>query len=401
MPVVRMQMQLNTTLKPDPSGRITLLLTGFVEAPLIQIHRSVDGAITRAIATQFPQFEKDADFLKTTCVYGYRMIAESLTAENSTAVVSISGQVESALVRPNYDFKQVNYPDNAPQHVWTIDRPPLDNKELASSQPSYYSGLAAEGVYQTNRLYDVFAPFTFRDKDSAKAYYHRYENADSSVLNPTAYRHGTLLALATDTIAMLPVEKQTSTAATPTTITTDENGTFVNHVAVSDPTNMQINMSYFSGLSPDATFRVKLVCDLEFLVKPGSSLWTTSTQMPPLNLQTVLSYSAASYSSPSSGPARANAFGDFLKGLSNIFDTIAPIATTVVKSIPDPRAQAAGQVLDLVSALKSASFANPSKTSNPDKGRARPTQQSPPATSSTAIYKALGGPSRPAVAARR
>lgn len=363
MPVAQQQMQLTVDITPDASGRITLLLTGFIDCPLIQVERDAGGVVSRLRGVQFDAFTQVPDYMRINKIYGHRVVASSVTVENTSKLTEVQGQVEAALVRPNYDFKRVILGDPADgnvQHMWTIDRPPLDNRQIAASQTSYYSGRAEEGVYMVNRLFDVFNPWDFRDNDESKSSYTVYEAASMSPFAVTAGSvRGTLLALANEEYAALPVEKWDSIAATPTSVGEwDADGGYTNHISVHEPSNMQLCVAYFSGLDPTNSFRAKLIMDVEYLVKPGSFFWSFTRPMPPLNLQFILAYAAASYATDNCGPARYNAFADFLKGLNKVFDTIAPVAGAIMSNVPDPRVKAAGTVLSTVSDLKKAIQAN-------------------------------------------
>lgn len=356
MPVAVQQMQLNVDLKPDTSGRLTLLLTGFVDAPLIQVFRDANGDVISAKAIQFEVYNQQVDYLRTNRIYGYRSVAQSVTVENTSKIVEIQGQVEAALVRPNYDFKRVkDIATGKEQRVWTIDRPPLDNRAIAASQQTYYSGRATDGLYMVNRLLDVFNPWKYRDDDEHKLSYSEYTVADMDHFNMTvAATNGTLLAIANDDYTGLPVEKWASDLVDPYDVGAFGANGFEKHVAVNQPTNMQLCVGYFSGLDQANTFRVKLVMDVEFLVKPGSFFWTFARPMPPLNIQCVLAYAACAYAAANCGPASANAFADFLKSVSSIFDKVAPVAGTILQAVDDPRVKAAGVALGTIANVKKA-----------------------------------------------
>lgn len=355
-------MTMTKTLTPDASGRIILLQTGVPEVPLLQVIEGPSGP-SRLKAFTFDLYRKDPKYLHNLRVHAYRTVAQSITVENTTNITQMGGTVTAILSRPSYDQKTMLTPNGETIRVLTLDRPPITEGEIAATAGTYHAGVASEGVYQVNKPVDPTMPWTLRDSDGKKNYPNVYsttanwvttETGSTMALGVSSKPSCQLFALANDDVIMIPAVWDDSELANVYSLTRDSDGILVDHPSVSFPTNMSVTSCVFSGLDPAAKLTIKVVVAMEFVVKTTSPLYNLGTPMPPLDLKMITAASLAATRTPNVAVAAANSFGSFLKGLTGIFDTVAPIVTTVAKAMPDPRAQGVAEALRLVTNVRNA-----------------------------------------------
>lgn len=313
----------SSTFQPDKNGELIFAGLPFAECPFVRIVRpdnSDTNAIESITAQQPEVIKKDANWLKTNKVYGWRMNAQSMTIECNGNVTLFSGETYSGSVPPSIDSKtRINETGGVTGYARTLDHLPVTPDSLASVTRAYRKGKASEGVYIVNRHTDASLPFTYRDGDFNKAY--------SGLWKDTG-------------ITYVPVPLYASTDDSAGIQVTNAAG---QSVPVTAPSCTDITVTIFKGLQPSCAYSVKFIACVELMVKMGSPFVPMAQPIEPRSYVFLEALNRAE-ASKAVDKADANDWGSFFDGLSKAWDFLTPVADTVASALPGPAGMVAKQI---------------------------------------------------------
>lgn len=313
----------STTFEPDKNGELIIAGLPFVECPFAKIVRPANNdtnSIESITALQPEVFKKDANYLKTQKIYGWRMNAQSMTVECVGNVTTFAGEAYAGSVPPSVDSKtRINANGGVVGYARTLDHLPVTPDALAAVTRAYRRGKAAEGVYIVNRHVDASLPFTYRDGDFNKAY--------SGLWKPDVIEYVPVnLYASTDDTAGIPVKSVSN-----------------QDVPVTAPSCTDITMTIFKGLQAGCSYSVKFIACVEYMVKMGSTFTPMAQPIEPRSYAFLEALSRAE-ASKAIDRADANDWGSFFDGLSKAWDFLTPVADTVATALPGPVGAVAKQI---------------------------------------------------------
>lgn len=325
--VMREMRMKQMTEQPDPDGKIIMLNTPFFEAPVIRVYTN-QGAITGWKAYQLPGYEtfNSDDPLKDHQIYGWRMIGNSLTGSNNTALIQASGTVTIATLPLSLDVKHIY--DNSGMGMPTgfdraLDYLPLSVDQVGSITNQLITHRASEGSYCVLHHTDPNIPFVYRDSDVNKATfqpYYRVAGGIQSTGDPVWNR----LLFADNT--------------TPGLACKDESG---NVLAVTMPSAMNLGYTIYSDLPQGTNLVFKAVVAWEFIPKMNSSKISQCVPMSPKDTLLLEYLNVCELTCRSMGTAADNSFGSFMKGLLETASAAMPFVKEISANfVTDPRARA-------------------------------------------------------------
>lgn len=342
----------SSTFTPDKNGELILAGLPFAECPFVKIVRPANNdtnAIESITAMQPEVFKKDANYLKTQKIYGWRMNAQSMTIECVGNVTTFAGESYAGSVPPSIDSKtRINANGGVVGYARTLDHLPVTPDALAAVTRAYRRGKASEGVYIVNRHVDASLPFTYRDGDFNKAY--------SGLWKPEAIEYVPVnLYASTDDSAGITVKSVSNT-----------------EVPVTAPSCTDITMAIFKGLQSDCSYSVKFISCVEYMVKMGSTFTPMAQPIEPRSYAFLEALNRAE-ASKAIDRADANDWGSFFDGLSKAWDFLTPVADTVATVLPGPVGAVAKQIAGINKKLndtvkqikKSTAYAQPLQVIQP------------------------------------
>jgi len=325
--VMREMRMKQMTEQPDPDGKIIMLNTPFFEAPIIRIYTS-QGAITGWKAYQLPGYEtlNSDDPLKDHQIYGWRMIGNSLTGSNNTALIQAAGSVTIATLPLSLDVKHVYSASNFSMPMGydrALDYLPLSVDQVGSITNQLITHKASEGSYCVLHHTDPNLPFVYRDSDLNKATFQPY------------YRVNEGISAAGDILKNRLLFADNST---PGLVCQDESG---NPLAVTMPSAMNLGFTIYSDLPAGTNVVFKAVIAWEFIPKMNSSKISQCVPMSPKDTLLLEYLNVCELTCRSMGTAADNSFGSFMKGLLETASAAMPFVKEIsAQFVTDPRARA-------------------------------------------------------------
>lgn len=327
------QIQFNE--KPDAHGSIVMLNTPFFECPFIRVFLDANGGFVSWEARQIPGYSitDSIDPLKKDSIYGWRMVANSLTGYNMTAPLNQAGSVTVANLPLSFDLKTVYQDVNSStpvQYIRCLDYLPTTSAGIANITTSFKVSSAVEGSYVCLRHTNPNLPFTYRDSDVAKATFGEYyvdNGTDISPVNRTLVNH---LAWSDQTLtgSFLEVNNQ--------------------EMGVTLPSAMDLGMTCYEGLDPNATITFKGMAAWEFIPKMNSTKLNQCMPMAPKDMMFLDALNTAEMVCSSHGVAADNGFGSFIKGIVNKIADFTPMIKTVAAALPPQIGAVVNTVADAI-----------------------------------------------------
>lgn len=325
--VMREMRMKQMTEQPDNDGKIIMLNTPFFEAPVIRIYTS-GGAITGWKAYQLPGYEtlNSDDPLKDHQIYGWRMIGNSLTGCNNTALIQAAGSTTVATLPLSLDVKHV-YDSNTFGMPIGFDRAldylPLSVDQVGSITNQLITHKASEGSYCVLHHTDPNLPFVYRDSDVNKATFQPYYQIPQGIQSVgNAVKNRLLFA----------------DNSTPGLVCLDESG---QQLAVTMPSAMNLGYTIYSDLPAGTNVVFKAVVAWEFIPKMNSSKISQCVPMAPRDTLLLEYLNVCELTCRSMGTAADNSFGSFMKGLLETASAAMPFVKEIsAQFVSDPRARA-------------------------------------------------------------
>lgn len=350
--VMREMRMRQITLKPDDTNRIIVLNTPFFEAPLIHVQMNANG-IAKIQAYQLPGYpSSDAtgnvtDQLKANEIYGWRMIANSVTGVCDAAPIDATGNVTVASIPLSLDNKVVYSASANPGEVNPVsfarclDYIPFSANDIAGITNQFTTHKAIDGSYCVLKHTDPHLPFVYRNSDMNKATFNVYRY-NTTGLEPTQATTTTCenrLCFANASYVGCGV--------------VDENDY---SLPVTAPSCMNLGLTIFSGLKPNTPFTFKMVVAWEFIPKMNSSKIAQCRPMEPIDPFFMHVLNLAELRTRSYGTAADNSLGTFLKGMVAILSKASPFVKEIasVLPLPGPVKMVVDKVTDIIPKVNSA-----------------------------------------------
>lgn len=275
-------------------------------------------------------------------IYGYRTTAQGITVYNDTAEMYKQGSVHAALLPNQMDTHEIrcapittsdaSYVSNPTCYVTQIENFPLNPEELTASTTQPYVAKAADGCYMVNRNVSEDWSFRTRNLPWEKSFTTSY--ATSSSIEPIAPESNpsyNFLGLIPPGVAVdAPViPKNGSAAYAPLDELTLSGlrtiGNKFSKITGSKGTGWGVGVIWFSGLSEQSSFTLKMTHAYEFIVKPQSPLVPYSRE-PALSASWAFDLIQRQLIGKCDAhPARDNFFGALLAGVKTLLPTVLPL----------------------------------------------------------------------------
>lgn len=317
--------KISQTINAPPSAdgssvSLMIYMLPFPECPIV--YRNGEGKfIAITDPTLGPHYFRDNK------VYSFRPIGQGLTVKNPYAQMYIQGNVAACRIAPMIDNHMIENVDlQSRRYVRVLDGLPLSYEET-TAYSGFYSGLAKDGVYIPNRMFNSTFNFVNRDVDWNKAIFTRYSQTSYSSFTPPAAGAEFLNNVAINTPDGWEVI--TTDGAAPTS---------ANVVPVTglSGSGFMVGVVALDGLAPGQPIQITFTHAYECLVKPTSVFVPTlqSPVAPELNLlQVLFEYLVREQQAY---PADFNFWGELWNGFKNFWRKLRPVTNAALSIVPAP-----------------------------------------------------------------
>lgn len=317
--------KISQTINAPPSEdgssvSLMIYMLPFPECPIV--YRNGDG---KFIAVTDPTL--GTHYFRDNKVYSFRPIGQGLTVKNPYAQMYIQGNVAACRIAPMIDNHCVTI-DNprSTRYTRVLDGLPLSYEET-TAYSGHYTGLAKDGVYIPNRMFNSTFEFVNRDVDWNKSVFTRYAWADANTfITPNAG-----IEIINNVAINTPDGWQpvTTDGAAPTS---------ANVVPVSgmSGSGFMVGVVALDGLAPGQPIQLTFTHAYECLVKPTSVFVPTlqSAIPPELNLlQVLFTYLAREQQAY---PGDFNFWGELWNGFKNFWRKLRPVTNAALSIVPAP-----------------------------------------------------------------
>lgn len=308
------------TSDDNSSVSLMIYMLPFPECPIV--YRNGAG---KFIAVTDPTL--GPHYFRDNKVYSFRPIGQGLTVKNPYAQMYIQGNVAACRIAPMIDNHGVYIETLKSQRfIRVLDGLPLSYEET-TAYSGYYSGLAKDGVYIPNRMFNSTFEFINRDCDWNKSIFTRYKYPTQSDAGMPVGDVELMNTVAINTPSGW--EFVTTDGGTPSSANTIP-------VTSLSGSGFMVGVVALDGLAPGQPIQLTFTHAYECLVKPTSVFVPTlqSPVPPELDLlQVLFQYLVREQQAY---PADFNFWGELWNGFKNFWRKLRPVTSAALQILPAP-----------------------------------------------------------------
>jgi len=318
-------LKLDIDLGADANGRLSLVFTGLLEAPLLQYDTAthLGKVVSYSTLGTLAIGANSSDWMKANGVDAYRCVGLSYKCVDETKVTSRTGHVMSATLPSMVDIQELHDTANGfHSYIRLIETPAAIDTDISSATANVYSAVSEEGVYRPLACSSWDMPFVHRDRPINKAVW-GYSSADTNIntssymQNPVAFKYGANMYLPGDGVMG-------------NAVSVAYGGVWVNTIPVSLD-SMDSGIVLFTNVDSTFACHVSVASTWEFVCSQGSPF--APEMSPPLktNFKALLAASLVFRGMPGGYPASANFWNEIWDKFKSVYNSIEPV---IEKAIP-------------------------------------------------------------------
>jgi hypothetical protein len=346
-----------TTLNAPAGGRVSMMITGIPEAPIIYTTNAASANIRVVPYANAPNPAQDptaytSDFLKTHGVGRYRCATLAVRIDDLTAPMYRKGSIYAARNPSAVDITPVL--DVAPGAaanayitlgIRAVESLPVTDTDVASLSANMYTGNMEDGLYAPLPYMEPLNPFINRDAPERKGVW-GIATHDDDINTGVLYKANILgVKLSTNPNIFLPRSDDGVGGSL-----------IVNNNIPCHPENMQSLAIYMAGLDAvNSSMRVTVTSTWEYVTSVGTD-WADLIH-PPMasNHKLLLIASEVFRGMPAAYHAKANSWNEIWSRFKELYSNVSPYADKLIGYLPPQYAApaaAAKSLLDTVTDAK-------------------------------------------------
>jgi len=353
---------LEADIAADANGKISILVSGVPEAPLVYYNSSTSTVTVQPWANMpwgasSPYISQASDNFKIHGYEAYRCTGLAIRVDDVTAQIAKQGSVITARLPRSCDLTPVAdgtslATASLPLKIRALETLPTGPNDITAISNNVYSGSSQDGVYAVLPSIDPLMPFIWRDGPDNKAVYSlgtslTNVNSVNSVANvlgvKVAGSGNILLPLMSGAI---PGVNLTSAGLIPV-----------------HPSNMMTQSILGYGLAPSSAttptnWHVRMCASWEFILGVGATEQDLIRAPLEPNMSVMLAAAACVRALPGGYPASANLWNEIWDKFKDVYSNyVSPIATKVISALPpgySDIANGAKGIMDMLTDTKAA-----------------------------------------------
>jgi len=353
---------LEADIAADANGKISILVSGVPEAPLVYYNSSTSTVTVQPWANMpwgasSTYTAQSPDNFKNHGYEAYRCTGMAVRIDDVTAPIAKQGSIMTARLPRSCDLTPVIDGTSlatlsVPLKIRALETLPTTPNDITSISNNVYSGSSQDGVYAVLPSIDPLMPFIWRDGPDNKAVYNlavsrTSVNTVDSVANvlgvKVAGSGNILLPLMSGAV---PVVDATYPGLIP-----------------AHPSNMMTQSILGYGLSPFTAsnvtnWHVRICASWEFILGVGATEQDLIRAPMEPNMSVMLAAASCIRTLPGGYPASANLWNEIWDKFKDVYSNyVSPIATKVISALPpgySDIANGAKGIMDMLTDTKAA-----------------------------------------------